>query len=79
MSKILAIVEAIKTVGGILSALSRLYKAWQDKQIDKHYEAKQRRVSDLSKQLQIEVEKESPSDEAIKELHRKLRNLGSDK
>lgn len=50
------------------------------KKIDTHYEAKQKRIQEINEQIDVERKKPvtEDSDEALRELTRKLQNLGKE-
>lgn len=73
---LLVIFEGLKSLRKVLELITGLYTKWKDSQIDKHYEEKKRRVGDLTRQLEVESEKESPDEQALRDLHNRLRNLG---
>lgn len=76
-AKLWAAIEAIKVVASIVNKVIAMYEAYQDKKIDKHYEAKQKRRSRLMAKIVEEKNKEIKDEQALKDLHRKLRNIGS--
>ena len=79
MGNLFAIISGIKAVASIIKTVSDLYNKYQDSQIDKHYNAKMKRRGRLLDQMQVESEKEKPSDEVLKDLHRRLYNINSGK
>jgi len=84
--KIMAIVEAIKALkymfdkfeSYVIKPLIKWYRIRQDKKIDKHYADKEAR----RERLKLEIESErlgkptELSDEKLRQLMRKLKNLG---
>ena len=78
LAKLKAIIEGIRLVSSILSTLENLYETWQENRIHKHYENKRKVKEKVSQQIQAEVDKpkEEQDDETLKELHRRLVNLG---
>lgn len=73
---LLVIFEGIKSLRKIVELISGMYKKWKDAQIDKHYEEKKRRVADLTRQLEVESSKDNPNEQALRDLHKRLGNLG---
>lgn len=77
MGTLKSIIEAIKAIGGAIKIFDRYYREWKNSRIDKHYEEKKRRTGELTRQIEVEIEKEAPSDEVLRDLHRRMANLGS--
>ncbi len=75
LAQLAAIFQGIKTLGGILTTAGELFSKWKDRKIDKHYEGKQQRRSRLTRQIEVETKKEKPSEEALRDLHKRLHNL----
>jgi len=74
-AKLKLIIEGISLVSSFLKTLSAMYESWQVKKIEKHYKAKKTAVRALNKKIAVESKKEVPSDEVIKELHRRIINI----
>jgi hypothetical protein len=77
-AKIKAIIEGIRLVSSILKSLESMYETWQENRIHKHYEEKRKAKEKVTQQIQAEVDKpkEQQDDEILKDLHRRLTNLG---
>lgn len=88
IAKLMAIVEAIKLIGvafkSFNSYIIQPFIAWnkkrKDKKIDKHYEDKINRRNSLTQEIEAERTKNpsNESDERLRELTRKLQNLGGE-
>ena len=76
-AKLTAIIGAIQAVASIIKTVNGWIEKYQDKKIDTHYENKQKRRKKLVQQINNEKAKEVPSDDILKDLHRKLRNIDS--
>ena len=86
LAKFWAIVEAVKVFGKvidkvdeyIIKPLIKAYKEHQDRKIDKHYAKKAERIERLKQGIEAERKAEATpeSDEKLREMVRKLNNLG---
>ena len=77
-AKIKAIIEGIRLVSSILKSLEQMYETYQENKIHKQYEEKRKAKEKVTQQIQAEIDKpkEQQDDEHLKELHRRLTNLG---
>jgi len=74
LSKIFTIIGTIREVVSLGRRILDMYEKWQDRKIDAHYESKTKRRERLLAQI-----KEETDDGKLIILHRKLRNLDSDR
>jgi hypothetical protein len=78
---IVTFLKALPAIVAIVNQFRKMYNDWQDAKIHKHYEKKKNARDRIVSELEVEGKKpiEEISDEKIRELHRKLRNLDSGK
>ena len=74
IAKLFALVATVREVVALGDRILSMYEKWQDGRIDRHYDSKQKRRERLLKQIEKET-----NDDKLRDLHRKLRNLDSDK
>ena len=81
MAKLMAIIGAIKQIASIVEMVKNMYDKYIEGQIHKHYEKKRKVIENVEAKVRVEVKKpkEEQDDEKLKELHRKLVNLGLSK
>lgn len=77
-ARIKAIIEGIRLVSSIVKSLESMYNTWQEGRIHKHYEEKRKVKEKVTQEINAEIDrpKDQQDDEKLKELHRRLVNLG---
>ena len=78
LAKLTAIWEAVKLAASIFKFVGEAYEQWQEKRIHKHYEKKRKVKEKVTQQIEAERQKpkEEQNDENLKNLLRRLHNLG---
>ena len=77
MSKILALIEAVKALGKIVDLFKQLYNKWLVSSQEKKAQKKKDQISKVTRQIQHETEKENPSDDKLRNLHRRLSDISN--
>ena len=77
IAQIVAFFQGLKAIAQIVQSIENMYDKYQDSKIEKHYAQKKKTRNRLTAQLKTELEKRSPSDAILRDLHRKLSDLKS--
>lgn len=75
MGTILAYIKSFNTIVSLIKGLLEWIKDAKLRKIEDHFRQRNEAVSRINEKIKAEASKEKPSDEAIKDLHRRLNNI----
>jgi|ETNmetMinimDraft_9_1059917.scaffolds.fasta_scaffold27320_3 hypothetical protein len=75
MMQFIAIIKDILAIGRLIESLVAMYEASKLRKVEKHIKEKETAKRALSKKIEAEAKKESPDEEAIKDLHRRITRI----
>jgi len=75
MSSIIAFLKSFNTLVSAVKALLEYYRDSKLRKVERQVAERNQAVSRINEKIKEEAAKEQPSDEAIKDLHRRLNNI----
>jgi len=73
MTKILAIIAALRESVALINKLISMYESWRDARIEKKVQKRKDKRDAIIKQIELETD-----DDKLRELHRRLRAIDSE-
>ena len=75
MASFLAIIKDVLAIGRLIESLVAMYEASRLRKVERHIKEKETATRVLSTQVTAEGKKESPDEEVIKDLHRRIARI----